>query len=180
MTFSRGKGGLWADFRRPCDLEAAHAAVAIQKFHSPSPEQGPNKRANFCCGRFLLSMILSYVHVLLSTQIAAIRDTRIQGKSRAIYFRTLRAASRIEGATHKYTLYKVNIVEALDSKKYCRACASDSKTLASKQAGGGGPAPALKGSGRQRGSPRSSVCDKQRCSLRNPLSEGLHHHPPEK
>ena len=26
-------------------------------------------------------------------------------KSRAIYFRTLRAASRIEGATHKYTLY---------------------------------------------------------------------------
>ena len=50
-------------------------------------------------------MILSYVDVLLSTQIAAIRDTRIQGKSRAIYFRTLRAASRIEGATHKYTLY---------------------------------------------------------------------------
>ena len=50
-------------------------------------------------------MILSYVHVLLSTQIAAIRDTRIQGKSRAIYFRTLRAASRIEGATPKYTLY---------------------------------------------------------------------------
>ena len=85
--------------------EAAHAAVAIQKFHSPSPEQGPNKWVNFCCGRFLLSMILSYVHVLLSTQIAAIRDTRIQGKSRAIYFRTLRAASRIEGATHKYTLY---------------------------------------------------------------------------
>ena len=84
--------------------EAAHAAVAIQKFHSPSPEQGPNKWVNFCCGRFLLSMILSYVHVLLSTQIAAIRDTRIQGKSRAIYFRTLRAASRIEGATHKYTL----------------------------------------------------------------------------
>ena len=31
--------------------EAAHAAVAIQKFHSPSPEQGPNKWVNFCCGR---------------------------------------------------------------------------------------------------------------------------------
>ena len=54
-------------------------------------------------------MILSYVHVLLSTQIAAIRDTRIQGKSRAIYFRTLRVAYEmhcrpIEGATHKYVV----------------------------------------------------------------------------
>ena len=37
-------------------------------------------------------------------KIAAIRDTRIQGKSRAIYFRTLRAASRIEGATPKYVV----------------------------------------------------------------------------
>ena len=87
--------------------EAAHAAVAIQKFHSPSPEQGPNKWVNFCCGRFLLSMILSYVYYVSSCQLRS-RQFTTRGckvKSRAIYFRTLRAASRIEGATLKYTLY---------------------------------------------------------------------------